>query len=228
MSKRARTWLRRCMLAIVLGAMMTVGVAWGLAYTKLEIAPRDHHIFEHRQHDGAMIDVAARSSIGHLRRSGVVEHIGGIPLPLTINEYGTKPAPTSTKTWDTIWHGDEPWGHIRRDRMWTDSESWNAQVEEAFGWPRLTFWHALTRDPQDSFFRNVLPANSLPTTPIWSGFAINTLFYALLFLGLAALSDKIKAMRRGKQGCCPHCGYDLSGLTSSQCPECGTIFGASR
>ena len=64
--------------------------------------------------------------------------------------------------------------------------------------------------------------------PIWSGYALNTLTAALVFLALralcvngASLSRHMEARRYAARCGCAHCGYDLTGLTTSICPECG-------
>ncbi len=62
----------------------------------------------------------------------------------------------------------------------------------------------------------------LPLTPLWPGFAINTLLYApilwLLFLtpGLLRRWRRIRRIRRGQ---CPACAYPIG--TSPVCTECG-------
>ncbi|MGH7130850.1 MAG: hypothetical protein ACREJO_02765, partial [Phycisphaerales bacterium] len=64
-------------------------------------------------------------------------------------------------------------------------------------------------------------ARALPLTPLWSGFAVNTVVYAVLWsvalVGFAAW----RRSRRKRKGACEKCGYDLSGQTQSGCPECG-------
>ncbi len=37
-----------------------------------------------------------------------------------------------------------------------------------------------------------------------------------------------KRWRRRSAGLCENCGYDLRGLTSSRCPECGSVFARPR
>jgi len=66
---------------------------------------------------------------------------------------------------------------------------------------------------------------ALPLQPIWPGFAINTVFYAVtLWLLLVALFA-VRGWRRIKRGLCPKCAYDLRNRPSdsSVCPECGAM-----
>ncbi|MBL4698735.1 MAG: hypothetical protein JKX70_07865 [Phycisphaerales bacterium] len=65
-----------------------------------------------------------------------------------------------------------------------------------------------------------------PLSPKLPGFIWNACFYSLLVLGLHHLVlqfvGMIKAMRntrRKRKSLCPHCAYDITGL--SICPECG-------
>jgi hypothetical protein len=63
---------------------------------------------------------------------------------------------------------------------------------------------------------------SLPVQPIWSGFAINTVFYTailwLLFAAPFALRRRIRGGRI-KRGLCPACAYPVG--DSPVCTECG-------
>jgi hypothetical protein len=58
--------------------------------------------------------------------------------------------------------------------------------------------------------------------PLWPGFALDTVLYATLwattFLGIR----RWRRNRRARAGQCPSCCYDLTGITTTICPECGT------
>ena len=60
----------------------------------------------------------------------------------------------------------------------------------------------------------------LPVRPIWPGFAINTLFYAAILWMLFAAPFALQRWRRIKRGLCPKCAYPVG--TSDKCTECGT------
>jgi hypothetical protein len=62
---------------------------------------------------------------------------------------------------------------------------------------------------------------TLPCVPLWSGFAINTIFYAAVLWMLFAVPVKLRKWRRIKRGQCASCGYSLRENTSEKCPECG-------
>jgi hypothetical protein len=71
---------------------------------------------------------------------------------------------------------------------------------------------------------NLDALKSLPLTPIWPGFAINTIFYAAVLWVVFALPGKVRRWRRIKRGQCASCGYSLRGHDASggeKCPECG-------
>jgi hypothetical protein len=80
-------------------------------------------------------------------------------------------------------------------------------------------------------FRQVGNQNSLadvriiPSRPLWRGLVGDALIFAaawFLFLKLARAGfADLAARRRNRRGLCPHCGYDLTGLESGVCPECG-------
>ncbi len=64
----------------------------------------------------------------------------------------------------------------------------------------------------------------LPIFPLWPGFAINTLFYGTFAWAMMAGVSYFKHRRRAKPGMCVACGYPVSGL--NVCPECGTHVGS--
>jgi len=64
------------------------------------------------------------------------------------------------------------------------------------------------------------PYRPLPIVPLWRGFAINSLVFALMLFAPLMLVPALRSVRRGRRGRCLECGYDLAGL--AKCPECGT------
>ena len=65
----------------------------------------------------------------------------------------------------------------------------------------------------------------LPLTPLWTGLMVNTILYALAIAVLYPIGEGlVRAVRRRirqRLGLCVRCGYDLRGLDTPGCPECG-------
>ena len=59
----------------------------------------------------------------------------------------------------------------------------------------------------------------VPFRPVWPGFAINTIFYALILWPLLAAPGFVRRRRRLKRGLCPACAYPIG--SSPVCTECG-------
>lgn len=59
----------------------------------------------------------------------------------------------------------------------------------------------------------------IPLAPIWSGFLINTLFYAAVLWLLFTTPARIRRMLRRRRGLCPACAYPTG--ESDTCSECG-------
>ncbi len=60
---------------------------------------------------------------------------------------------------------------------------------------------------------------ALPLRPLWPGFALNTLFYAVILWLLAGGLFALRRDLRIKRGLCPKCAYRTG--ESSVCTECG-------
>ncbi len=67
----------------------------------------------------------------------------------------------------------------------------------------------------------VAPLRPLPLYPALPGFLINTLLYAAISFGLFAGFGATRHSIRRKRGHCIKCGYDLRGADHEVCPECG-------
>ena len=61
----------------------------------------------------------------------------------------------------------------------------------------------------------------LPLVPIWPGFAINTVFYAVVLWLLFAAPVALRRRRRIKRGLCPKCAYPVGTWGAERCTECG-------
>jgi hypothetical protein len=90
------------------------------------------------------------------------------------------------------------------------------------GTTRHSTWGALDVHPIDRWLGLPMRYSShLPVFPIPAGFAMNTLVYAsgvfTVFLGFSALQRRM--MRGGEW--CVRCGYDVRGV--KRCPECGEV-----
>jgi hypothetical protein len=60
----------------------------------------------------------------------------------------------------------------------------------------------------------------IPMLPIWPGFLINTLLYAVVWWLLSAAPFALRRRRRIKRGLCPACAYPIG--DSAVCTECGS------
>lgn len=65
------------------------------------------------------------------------------------------------------------------------------------------------------------PQKLLPYYPIWLGFAINTILYAIAMKVLLFIPWMLRRNSRLLKGQCLKCSYSLRGNYSSCCPECG-------
>jgi hypothetical protein len=60
-----------------------------------------------------------------------------------------------------------------------------------------------------------------PLRPIWSGFALNTMFYALAAFLFIRGACTMRRRSRRRHGLCVRCAYPLTGNVTGRCPECG-------
>ncbi len=112
------------------------------------------------------------------------------------------------------------------------------------GWPCLAFEGGSGRPPAapappvqyfnaievDSEAGIPLPANEsrrlVPLAPIWSGFVINTLFYAGLIWCLTAGPFVARRALRRRRGRCLKCAYPIG--DRDVCTECGEAISAGK
>jgi len=94
--------------------------------------------------------------------------------------------------------------------------------------PLPHYQHTWTRYTwtRNTWKRNTSPRNTspryLPLYPIWSGFLVNTIFYAVILWLLIPGPFVLRRFTRRKRGLCENCAYDLRGAEHDACPECGT------
>jgi hypothetical protein len=115
---------------------------------------------------------------------------------------------------------------------------------DATGWPRLClfggieqFYPASINEPEPllTWYAYPLAAPSsnaplgvkmLPLHPIWPGFLLNTLFYAVLLWLLICGPFVVRRTIRARRGLSPKCAYPVG--ESNTCTECGTALPARR
>lgn len=112
---------------------------------------------------------------------------------------------------------------------------WNYAAQSARGWPARALWYEArfldgTRENRGGFatprFATFLgPGPVLPCRVDPAGLALNTIFYAGLWVALLlvprAIRHAIRDAARRRLGRCTACGYDLRASAGTRCPECG-------
>jgi hypothetical protein len=220
-----KRWTIRIFVFLLLGAIVNVAVAWGLAV--FDVLP----------------DRASRGGLG------------GSPVNWVDQEWEAPGGYRLWCEWSTTGQlpydghvGFRPaelirdWSPVPRDtpdrvlRSHSAKLVWERHVLDARGWPMLSLlsWQRLT---EASRYVDVIgieigqmgsrlvagQSGFLPTRPIWPGFAINTVFYAAVLWMLFAAPFALRKWRRIRRGLCPKCGYDLRGIpTAPVRPECGS------
>ncbi len=90
-----------------------------------------------------------------------------------------------------------------------------------YGWPLVVLTNEWPIEPWMVITPSAYDDELQSLTPIWPGFAINTIFYAVLVWCVTLGPFTARRFIRNKRGHCIKCGYDLRGAEHEVCPECG-------
>jgi len=217
-----RRWLLKLVLFLVFGAIVNVAVAWACAaYVNIDVSDSPQ-VFRLSTTDW---EVSRGTAFGS-------EAIGYIAF-IARGDRAISPQVPNIPRWSGLPN--------RPDRMDPMLMPW---ASDARGWPMYSMSTRYYRgaSPQSAsiitdglFVRPSLLGVSgrrvLPLRPIWPGFAINTVFYAVVLWLLFAGPFVVRRRRRIRRGLCPKCAYDLRNrpTDSTTCPECGaTVAPASK
>ena len=131
----------------------------------------------------------------------------------------------------TIWEEVDPredlvpkWSHVKNPPNKADLDL--SIIEHARGWPSLAVWSrvSVSRAATGGHLEVVRDDSSQGDGRLevrgllWSGVAINTLFYATI-LWLPILPFALRRFLRVRRGLCPKCAYPIG--ESAVCTECG-------
>ena len=205
--------LGACVVWVLVGAVVNVGVAWGMAILPETWFPNrlwsqtfDESVTEWPYPTSAHAvrpDDAMRSCTlvydkdsGFFRSGAWYDHDSGVRLGWPFR---------SVATWtETLQIGDPPRVVHRYAVMWRTER-------DVAGVVRMGPWgHELV----------------LGWYPLWPGFVANTLMYGFVCFCVWRGVGFVRARRRKRHGLCAACGYDLRGLVEgTACPECGSSCG---
>jgi hypothetical protein len=202
---------------LILGAIVNVAVAWGLAKwfrTDFHRAPE----LEHSEIADKLRSIARVSAsdidFSHELSGRFLGRFGSsatmiITIPLSMHPSNPPGLSVDLTERRAGWPANALWG------AWSDVFDMRADS-------MTTKFHAAWVVPGESF--DYYRANYLPLRPLWPGFAVNTVFYAAILWLLFAGVGFARRRRRIRRGLCPACAYPVG--VSPVCTECGGAVGA--
>lgn len=213
----------RLVISIIVGAMTTVGVAWGLGMFQTWGEPiGGQQVFEPQNSEWLSVNVHQVWQRGVVMRNvtaGTEPDEGGGTLML--------PWTSGLRVGLQRDEVDASWG-LARCAIIKGEPVFGG--EEARGWPCVALYSMSMRltdppsrrggirvrkDPQG------LDDRFLPLIPIWKGFGIDTAVYSAGWVLVLIVPGVIRSGVRRWRGRCPRCGYDLKREFESGCSECG-------
>jgi hypothetical protein len=220
---------------LLLGAIVNVPVAWGLAaWMKVPPPDKQNSVWDVAKTNAFTWFINVERLTGYMRVESnfFLYQVNGV----SADHDSIKPVRALVPRWC-----DLDWPHLMNEpNRWSGS----TRVAQAWGWPLVSLWSGtdypdggMTQTVAFRYSIQVLEGanvrNKLPCYPCWPGFAINTVFYAAVLWLLFAAPFALRKWRRIRRGLCPKCGYDLRGSVrphpsplpagkgAAVCPKCG-------
>jgi hypothetical protein len=218
----------KLLLLLLLGAIVNVAVAWAcalrpLAFNSFPSAWNMAECIVNVERNELPLVTLVMDRVGEIdiRRSLGGRSVSFAPV-IDENEYEALVPQWSVMADPRIDESEFQWFTVR--------DSWRKQVEHACGWPclalrleyrsigrRLEYKTHFIRVPTS--LRGTNTRAHVPITPVFPGFAINTIFYAAVLWVLYAAPGSVRRWRRRRRGLCPACAYPVG--QSPTCTECG-------
>lgn len=205
-----RRWVRRITIFLLLGAMVNVAVAWGIA---LNQPPAD----------GGPADFLY-SHTDEPRWCFVTQRAAGSEYVLagrtTFADVSWKYAPLTTPSWSMVAQkpvatpedDDAFWFETARGWPWL-SMAGRVRIAEDYSANESRFAALLSQGDSSSLPR------FLPLRPLLPGFGANSFVYGATLWAVVAGSLAGRRRYRTRRGLCPACGYPRG--KSPVCTECG-------
>jgi hypothetical protein len=230
MLSRRRRWLtgRRICFALEFGVLITIAISW----TAMFVPWGRHGYGPPIYGDLGLVDgsnyrtyqVSEGSNAWHHVVSYWWMQVSGQSLMMTIDDceagaldLNTLPSHLRPSSIDDIrvlaWYREVGWPM----KAMTCSVHWQTQIANADIIYRVEGGVQLPRDAEFN-------PRALPLTPLWMGFIVNTILFAVLWLFVVWVAGAARARSRKRRNCCSQCGYPRTGLPAgSACPECGLV-----
>lgn len=242
---RWRKRLTRGVLCLVLGAVTTVSVAWGLSGVgsfnmSVAVAYGSSQSVLVSRYIGPVSEMASiRVSLGDEFDAVMTTVDGDFSSQLAAESAAALPVDDVR---DVPLVAAIPAWAVRPPMPRADPAPGTTEASSATtmrqGWP----WAAFTKCHHHEYRRIGMKKQTISSRmvgsveiaganfsamPISAGLALNTLFYAVPWWLLLVAPGAVKRWRRGRRGRCIGCGYDLAGLAvgngTRTCPECGGV-----
>lgn len=202
----------RLCIALVLGVVTSVGVAWGFNGLTESSATWESQLWMEDETNGIVIfkrqDLGWRTitQFRAVRQDGSEKmEIGGGGTVIEREYSRAKKKPRELVTFVA-----------GSDSLWIRSAGFPLICVEmgAYVGPEMP-------STEYGFLRLHKDVRTLPASPLWGGLAVNTACYGAAWYPLLAVPGILRARLRRRKGKCGACGYDMRGLTAATCPECG-------
>lgn len=223
-----RTWVRRILVFLLLGAIVNVAVAWGCVL----FASRRKPVEVSRGFSGTPVTLM---TLGEPHVGVEVLSCDGVEQELPMLVWNERVGGWTEYQGDIRsddWARTIPATRTRAGWPCLALEGWQAH---SFGWLSLspeqrphagdqTHCGLALNDGSDLW----LPRRRwiLPLRPVIRGFAVNSLVYGSILLAVGLTRVAVRASMRKRHGLCPACAYPRG--SSPVCTECGEALPAAR
>lgn len=180
---------------------------------------------------GAVLNVAVAWTCaqGHTDYLNIEEHPPSLDELRWWNERGPQDFPRSPVgvseaygfglTLALLWELEEQVHHTLGDNVGRFRSGWPMRSAERSRWVERTKGVVVDQDAAHIPLWWSTKDAVIPLRPLWLGFAVNTLFFAIVAASVWTPIVALRRYSRRRHGQCPACGYPAG--VSAVCTECG-------